>query len=203
MTNGNKGGIIKSENETEENSSSTYRKEKVNIMTKKNINNQNEVAKKAKNTKEVKNMAKATEEKKIELEVITEEQLDNLISEGWQMEESEDETQVVLKKGRKKVTYQVREWSKTKQVHTPQDRDIKIESTKVGDIGVKLIYHRMKDGEKQFRIFIAEKVDDKLKRTRLVNDEIKNIQSDEKKMLTYYQRITKGAAELKKVYKLA
>ena len=172
-------------------------------MTKKNINNQNEVAKKAKNTKEVKNMAKATEEKKIELEVITEEQLDNLISEGWQMEESDDETQVVLKKGRKKVIYQVREWSKTKQVHTPQDRDIKIESTKVGDIGVKLIYHRMKDGEKQFRIFIAEKVDDKLKRTRLVNDEIKNIQSDEKKMLTYYQRITKGAAELKKVYKLA
>ncbi len=168
-----------------------------------NQNNQNEVAKKAENTKEVKNMAKAVEEKKMELEVITEEQLDNLISEGWQMEESEDETQVVLKKGRKKVTYQVKEWSKTKQVHTPQDRDIKIDSCKVGEIGVKIIYHRMKDGEKQFRIFIAEKVDGKLKRTRLVNDEIKNIQSDEKKMVAYYQKITKGAAELKKVYKSA
>ena len=203
MTNGNKDGIIKSENETEENSSSTYRKEKVNIMAKKNINNQNEVAKKAENTKEVKNMAKAAEEKKMELEVITEEQLDNLISEGWQMEESEDETQVVLKKGRKKVTYQVKEWSKTKQVHTPQDRDIKIDSCKVGEIGVKIIYHRMKDGEKQFRIFIAEKVDGKLKRTRLVNDDIKAIQSDEKKMVAYYQKITKGAAELKKVYKSA
>lgn len=203
MTNGNKDGIIKSENETEENSSSTYRKEKVNIMAKKNINNQNEVAKKAENTKEVKNMAKVAEEKKMELEVITEEQLDNLISEGWQMEESEDETQVVLKKGRKKVTYQVKEWTKTKQVHTPQDRDIKIDSCKVGEIGVKIIYHRMKDGEKQFRIFIAEKVDGKLKRTRLVNDDIKAIQSDEKKMVAYYQKITKGAAELKKVYKSA
>lgn len=203
MTNGNKDGIIKSENETEENSSSTYRKEKVNIMAKKNINNQNEVAKKAENTKEVKNMAKAAEEKTMELEVITEEQLDNMISEGYEMLDSEDETQVVLKKGRKKVTYKVKEWQKTKQVHTPQDRDIKIDSCKVGEIGVKIIYHRMKDGEKQFRIFIAEKVDGKLKRTRLVNDDIKAIQSDEKKMVAYYQRITKGAAELKKVYKSA
>lgn len=203
MTNGNKDGIIKSENETEENSSSTYRKEKVNIMAKKNINNQNEVAKKAENTKEVKNMAKVAEEKKMELEVITEEQLDNMISEGYEMLDSEDETQVVLKKGRKKVTYKVKEWQKTKQVHTPQDRDIKIDSCKVGEIGVKIIYHRMKDGQKQYRIFIAEKVDGKLKRTRLVNDEIKAIQSDEKKMVAYYQKITKGAAELKKVYKSA
>ncbi len=165
-------------------------------------NNQNEVAKKAENTKEVKKMAK-TEEKKMELEVITEEQLDNMISEGYEMLDSENETQVVLKKGRKKVTYQVKEWTKTKQVHTPQDRDIKIDSCKVGEIGIKLIYHRMKDGVKQYRIFIAEKVAGKLKRTRLVNDEIKNIQSDEKKMVAYYQKITKGAAELKKVYKSA
>lgn len=168
--------------------------------------NQNEVAQKAQkaqnteNTKEVKNM-KASEEK--ELEVITEEQLDNMISDGWQMEESEDETQVVLKKGKKKVTYQVKEWQKPKQIHTPQDRDIKIDSCKVGEIGVKIIYHRMKDGQKQFRIFIAEKVDGKLKRTRLVNEDIKAIQSDEKKMVAYYQKITKGAAELKKVYKSA
>lgn len=186
------------------NSSSTYRKEKVNIMARTNQkNNQNEVAKKAENTKEVKNMAKAAEEKKMELEVITEEQLDNMISEGYEMLDSEDETQVVLKKGRKKVTYQVKEWTKTKQVHIPRDRDIKIDSCKVGDIGVKIIYHRMKDGEKQFRIYIAEKVDGKLKRTRLVNDDIKAIQSDEKKMVAYYQKITKGAAELKKVYKSA
>ena len=172
----------------------------------KKINNQNEVAKKATNNsvskKEEKVMAKA-EEKKMELEVITEEQLDNMISEGYEMLDSEDETQVVLKKGRKKVIYQVKEWTKTKQVHTPQDRDIKIDSCKVGEIGVKIIYHRMKDQSKQYRIFIAEKVDGKLKRTRLVNDDIKAIQSDEKKMVAYYQKITKGAAELKKVYKSA
>ena len=171
----------------------------------KKINNQNEVAKKANNSvskKEEKVMAKA-EEKKMELEVITEEQLDNMISEGYEMLDSEDETQVVLKKGRKKVIYQVKEWTKTKQVHTPQDRDIKIDSCKVGEIGVKIIYHRMKDQSKQYRIFIAEKVDGKLKRTRLVNDDIKAIQSDEKKMVAYYQKITKGAAELKKVYKSA
>lgn len=181
-------------------------RKKVYIM-KKNINNQNEVAKKATNNsvskKEEKVMTKTAETKKMELEVITEEQLDNMISEGYEMLDSEDETQVVLKKGRKKVTYQVKEWTKTKQVHTPKDRDIKIESTKVGEIGIKLIYHRMKDQSKQYRIFIAEKVDGKLKRTRLVNDEIKNIQSDEKKMIAYYQKITKGAAELKKVYKSA
>ena len=170
-------------------------------MTKKNQNNK--VAKNVENTKEVKAMSKKVEEKKTELEVITEEQLDNMISEGYEMLDSENENQVVLKKGRKKVTYQVKEWSKTKQVHTPRDRDIKIDSCKVGDIGVKIIYHRMKDGTKQYRIFIAEKIDGKLKRTRLVNDDIKAIQSDEKKMIAYYQKITKGAAELKKVYKTA
>ena len=174
-------------------------------MTNKNINNQNEVAKKATTVsmKEETKMSKKAEEKKMELEVITEEQLDEMISDGWSMDESEDDTQVVLKRGRIKKTYKVAEWQKTKQVHTPQDRDIKIDSCKVGEIGVKLIYHRMKDGEKQYRIFIAEKVDGKLKRTRLVNDDIKAIQSDEKKMVAYYQRITKGAAELKKVYKSA
>lgn len=170
-------------------------------------NNQNEVAKKAENTKEVKVM------KANEIQVITEEQMDNMIAEGWSMEPTDDDAQVVLKKGRKKVTYQIKEWlpkqkaSKKeegqKQVHVARDRDIKIDSKKVGEIGVKIIYHRLKDGQKQFRIFIAEKVDGKLKRTRLVNDEIKNIQSDEKKMVAYYQKITKGAAELKKVYKSA
>lgn len=150
-------------------------------------------------SKEEKVMAKKAEEKKVELEVITEEQMENMISEGWSMDEAEEEGQVILKKGRTKKAYKVAEWQKTKQVHTPQDRDIKIESTKVGDINVKLIYHRMKDGVKQYRIFIAQKVNGKLQRTRLVNEDIKAIQSDEKKMLAYYHKITKGAAELKKV----
>lgn len=79
---------------------------------------------------------------------------------------------------------------KPKQIHESRDRDIKIESGKVGDINVKLIYHRMtKDNSKQYRIFLSKKIDGKLKRTRLVNDEIKAIQTDEKKMLEYYKKI--------------
>ena len=86
---------------------------------------------------------------------------------------------------------------KEKQVHIPRDRDIKIESGKVGDIGVKLIYHRMKDGEKQFRIFLSQKIDGKLKRVRLVNDEIKSIEKDEKKMIEYLHKILNKEIEIK------
>lgn len=78
---------------------------------------------------------------------------------------------------------------KPKQIHEAKDRDIKIVSGKVGDINVKLIYHRMKDNSKQYRIYLAKKVEGKLKRIRLVNDEIKVIQTDEKKMIEYYQKI--------------
>ena len=86
---------------------------------------------------------------------------------------------------------------KEKQVHIPRDRDIKIESGKVGDIGVKLIYHRMKDGEKQFRIFLSQKIDGKLKRVRLVNDEIKSIEKDEKKMIEYLHKILNKEIKIK------
>ena len=86
---------------------------------------------------------------------------------------------------------------KEKQVHIPRDRDIKIESGKVGDIGVKLIYHRMKSGEKQFRIFLSQKIDGKLKRVRLVNDEIKSIEKDEKKMIEYLHKILNKEIEVK------
>ena len=86
---------------------------------------------------------------------------------------------------------------KEKQVHIPRDRDIKIESGKVGDIGVKLIYHRMKDGEKQFRIFLSQKIDGKLKRVRLVNDEIRSIERDEKKMIEYLHKILNKEIEIK------
>lgn len=201
----------KTENETEENSSSTYRKEKVNIMARTNQKN-NTVAKKAENTKEVKVM------KANEIQVITEEQMDNMMAEGWSMEPADDDTQVVLKKGRKKVIYQIKEWlpkqkaSKKsdkkksdkneevqKQVHIARDRDIKIESKKVGDIGVKLIYHRTKDGTKQYRIYIAQKVDGVLKRNRLNNDELKAIDRDEAKCLNYFNKITKSEKTLKAV----
>ena len=95
------------------------------------------------------------------------------------------------------VEVQEEEEVKEKQVHIPRDRDIKIESGKVGDIGVKLIYHRMKSGEKQFRIFLSQKIDGKLKRVRLVNDEIKSIEKDEKKMIEYLHKILNKEIEVK------
>ena len=96
-----------------------------------------------------------------------------------------------------KMEVEVQEEEVQKQVHIPRDRDIKIESGKVGDIGVKLIYHRMKDGEKQFRIFLSQKVDGKLKRVRLVNDEIKSIEKDEKKMVEYLHKILNKEIKIK------
>lgn len=182
------------------------KKGKVNIMARTNQKN-NTVAKKAENTKEVKVM------KANEIQVITEEQMDNMMAEGWSMEPAEDDTQVVLKKGRKKVTYQIKEWlpkqkaSKKsdkneegqKQVHIARDRDIKLDSKKVGDIGVKIIYHRMKDGQKQYRIFVAQKVDGVLKRNRLVNDTIKAIQDNEEKMVEYFNKIVASEKALAKV----
>lgn len=72
-----------------------------------------------------------------------------------------------------------------KQVHEAKDRDIKVWSGKTGEFGVKVIYHRQKSGEKQFRIFISYKSNGKLVRRRLVNDEVKKLESDEKGMVAY------------------
>ena len=126
---------------------------------------------------------------KIEMVVRSFEELENLAAEkGLIVVNTDNENVFNLKTSKRaktvKMEVEVREEEvqeeevqeeeevKEKQVHIPRDRDIKIESGKVGDIGVKLIYHRMKDGEKQFRIFLSQKIDGKLKRVRLVNDEI-------------------------------
>lgn len=86
---------------------------------------------------------------------------------------------------------------KPKQVHEPKDRDIKIESGKVGDIGVKMIYHREKDGTKQFRIYLAQKVDGKLKRIRYNTEEMKKNQKDEKFIKKVYDSILSGKTKVK------
>lgn len=160
----------------------------------------NTVAKKAENTKEVKVM------KANEIQVITEEQMDNMMAEGWSMEPADDDTQVVLKKGRKKVTYQIKEWlpkqkaSKKsdkneegqKQVHIARDRDIKIDMKKIDNFNLKLIYHRKKDNNKEYRLFISFKdKENNLKRIRMINEEIKDIHSNEKKMIEYFNKISK------------
>lgn len=80
---------------------------------------------------------------------------------------------------------------KKNQIHISRDRDIKIESKKIDDIGVKLIYHRDKNSEKEYRIFISFKKDNKLFRRRLRNEKIDSISRDEKKMIEYYQNIQK------------
>lgn len=86
---------------------------------------------------------------------------------------------------------------KVKQVHESKDRDIKIESGKVGDINVKMIYHREKSGEKQYRIFLAQKVDGKLKRKRYITDEIKANQKNEKLIKEVYDKIIAGKVKIK------
>ena len=132
------------------------------------------------------------------------EELENLAGEkGLIIVNTDDENIFNLKTSEKaktvkmEVEVQEEEEVKEKQVHIPRDRDIKIESGKVGDIGVKLNYHRMKDGEKQFRIFLSQKVDGKLKRVRLVNDEIKSIERDEKKMIEYLHKILNKEIKIK------
>lgn len=85
---------------------------------------------------------------------------------------------------------------KPKQVHEAKDRDIKIESGKVGDINVKMIYHREKDGTKQYRIFLAQKVDGKLKRTRYITEELKKVQKDEKAVKKVYDDILAGKVKV-------
>lgn len=86
---------------------------------------------------------------------------------------------------------------KPKQVHEAKDRDIKIESGKVGDINVKMIYHREKDGTKQYRIFLAQKVDGKLKRTRYMTEELKKNQKDENFVKKVYDSIIAGKTKVK------
>lgn len=78
---------------------------------------------------------------------------------------------------------------KPKQVHESRDRDIKIESGKVDGIGVKIIYHRDSKGEKQYQIWLSQKVMGKLIRQRYKADAFKEIERDEKKALEYYHQI--------------
>lgn len=120
---------------------------------------------------------------------------------------AEDKKVVRGKKGTKSeglvwiedVRYQIVDMmpKKPKQVHVPRDRDIKIVSDKVGDIGVKMIYHREKDGTKQYRIFLAKKIDGKLKRIRYMTEELRENQKDEKFVRKVYDSIIAGKIKVK------
>lgn len=83
------------------------------------------------------------------------------------------------------------------QIHIKRDKDIKVgESRKIDKYRIKLIYHRLKDESKEYRIFIAYKNEDnKLKRIRLINEDIKEIHLNEKKMIEYFEKIKKNQIE--------
>lgn len=78
------------------------------------------------------------------------------------------------------------------QIHIKRDRDIKIDMKKIDNYNIKLIYHRKKDNEKEYRLFISFKDEENnLKRIRMINDEIKSIHNDEKKMIEYFNKLEK------------
>lgn len=78
------------------------------------------------------------------------------------------------------------------QNHEKRDRDIKLDMRKIDDFNIKLIYHRKKDNEKEYRLFISFKENDSLKRLRLINSQIKDIQNSEKDMREYLSKIKKN-----------
>jgi hypothetical protein len=88
------------------------------------------------------------------------------------------------------------------QFHESKDQDMKVVSGKVGDFSVKLIYHRMKSGSLQYRIFVAFKDGGKLRRIRLRNEFTEANQSSLEAMKAYTEKLiaekdTKTLAEVK------
>lgn len=163
-----------------------------------NKKNQNTATQTTNNTvsKEEKNM------KAIETKTMSIEEMENFAAEqNLVVVDTDDENKYELRTSKRaktaKFIIQIAEEKKAKQVHEAKDRDIKIESGKVGDINVKMIYHREKDGTKQYRIFLAQKVDGKLKRTRFMTEELKKNQKDEAYVKKVYDSIIAGKTKVK------
>ena len=86
------------------------------------------------------------------------------------------------------------------QIHQMRDKDIKIISQKreSDNHSFKLIYHREKDNKKEYRIFESFRDENnKLKRIRLRNSEIKKIEKNEKKMREYFESLFREEKEKK------
>lgn len=83
-------------------------------------------------------------------------------------------------------------FEKKNQIHEKRDRDIKIDMKKIDNFNLKIIYHRKKDNNKEYRLFISFKdKENNLKRIRMINEEIKDIHSNENKMIEYFNKISK------------
>ena len=108
----------------------------------------------------------------------------------YEMKEEEDKISFREKKNHSNMI-QIRNES---QIHQMRDKDIKIISKKreSDNHSFKLIYHRDKDNKKEYRIFESFRDENqKLKRIRLRNSEIKKIEKNEKKMIEYFNSIFK------------
>lgn len=86
------------------------------------------------------------------------------------------------------------------QIHISRDKDIKIISRKreYDSHNFKLIYHRDKDNKKEYRIFESFRDENnKLKRIRIRNSEIKKIEKNEEKMMKYFDSLFEKKKEKK------
>ena len=78
------------------------------------------------------------------------------------------------------------------QNHEFKDRDIKLDMKKIDSYNLKLIYHRKSNNEKEYRLFLSFKENDSLKRIRMINSKIKEIQNSEKDMMELFSKIKKN-----------
>lgn len=115
---------------------------------------------------------------------------DNFENEFKILKKNNREIQIRDKKNRKIINIYII------QIHNSIDRDIKIKSDKINDYNLKLIYHRKSNNEKEYRIFISFKDENKkLRRKRLINSEIKKIDSDENKMIEFFDNLIDNKSE--------
>lgn len=86
------------------------------------------------------------------------------------------------------------------QIHNDRDRDIKIDSKKRDSDNhkFKIIYHRNKDNSLEYRIFESYRDENnKLKRIRIRNSEIKKIEKNKDKMMKYFNSLFNEKKEKK------
>ena len=86
------------------------------------------------------------------------------------------------------------------QIHIFRDKDIKIESRKreSDSHNFKIIYHRNKDNSLEYRIFESYRDENnKLKRIRIRNSEIKKIEKNKEKMMKYFNSLFNEKKEKK------
>ena len=88
------------------------------------------------------------------------------------------------------------------QIHQERDKDIKIDSRKreSDSHNFKIIYHRNKDNSLEYRIFESYRdSENKLKRIRIRNNEIKKIEKNKDKMMKYFESLFKEEKKEKKI----